>query len=97
MKSESKASLETAATHRARAIGASIFLSSSLFALDASAEPLIWGSGLWGDAWQIAISVPTLSPLALGLLAAALASSALGVRARRRAATDGLLAGGDRR
>ena len=80
-----------------RALRASIFLSSGLFAIDASAEPLVWGSGVWGDAWQLVIAVPTLSPLALGLLAAALSLTMVGARARQRVAARARLAIGDGR
>ncbi|HEY8154202.1 MAG TPA: hypothetical protein VII72_08760 [Myxococcota bacterium] len=47
------------------------------------AEPLVWGSGSWGDTWLSAVAVPSLSPPALWLLAAALAAS-VGIAARRR-------------
>jgi hypothetical protein len=80
-----------------RALRASVFLSSGLLAIDASAEPLVWGSGVWGDAWQLVIAVPTLSPMAVGLLAASLSLSMLGVRVRRRVSARARLANGDRR
>ena len=80
-----------------RALRASVFLSSGLLAIDASAEPLVWGSGVWGDAWQLVIAVPTLSPMAVGLLAASLSSSMLGARVRRRVSARTRLANGDRR
>jgi len=51
--------------------------------MEASAAPLVWGSGNWGDPWQSFVSVPSLSPLALWLLAAALAVSVLGALRRR--------------
>ena len=56
-----------------RAIGAMLVASSSLVAKAASAEPLVWGSGSWGDVWLGgASSVPALSPPSRGLLAVAL-------------------------
>jgi len=68
-------------------LSASLLASSSLFAIDASAEPLLWGSGNWGDSWQPLITVPSLSPPALCLLAAALAVS-MGIALRRRPAPE---------
>ena len=53
--------------------------------MDASAAPLVWGSGNWGEPWQRFVSVPSLSPLALWLLAAVLAGSVLGALRRRAA------------
>jgi hypothetical protein len=55
-----------------RAIRATLVASSSLVSKAAGAEPLVWGSGSWGDTWLGASSVPALSPPALGLLAVAL-------------------------
>jgi hypothetical protein len=68
---------------RAGALRASAILSSCLVSIDAMAEPLVWGSGSWGDTWLSAVAVPSLSPPALWLLAAALAAS-VGIAARRR-------------
>ncbi len=64
--------------NRRGAFAVSLFVSSSLVAREASAAPLVWGSGNWGDTWQNLVSVPSLSPLALWLLAAALAVSVVG-------------------
>jgi len=89
--------METFTRNRAKAFSASIFLLSSTVSSDASAEPLVWGSGLWGDTWQNVMFVPALSPLALGQLAAALAMSVMGAMARRRVGAHGPLANGDRR
>ena len=69
-----------------RAIGAMLVASLSLVSKAASAEPLVWGSGSWGDAWQpSAYSVPALSPPALGLLAVALLA-VVAIALRRRPA-----------
>jgi hypothetical protein len=55
-----------------RALAATLVVASSLVSKAASAEPLVWGSGSWGDTWQGGNPVPALSPPGLALLAVAL-------------------------
>jgi hypothetical protein len=70
-------------------LGAWLGVLSSVLSSDALAGPMVWGSGVWGDTWQAVTSVPSLSPPALGLLAAALAGSVVIARRRRpRAASQ---------
>jgi hypothetical protein len=72
-----------------RALAATLVVASSLVSKAASAEPLVWGSGSWGDTWQpSAYSVPALSPPALGLLAMALVA-VVAIALRRRPASAG--------
>ena len=68
-----------------RAIGFALVVASSLVSKAAGAEPLIWGSGSWGDSWLGGNPVPALSPPALGLLAVALVA-VVAIALRRRPA-----------